>query len=161
MKDLEGRLSVFELLSVLQMLNNARATGRLRVLNKRNRAAVFFEQGNITFADIANRASRIGDYLLDRGAIERTALDGVLSERNPRRKKLGVRLVELGIVDPEAVREAVEQQIREVVYEVVRWTDGKFAFRAGEKPVGQDILNQVPLDHLMLEGVRRMDEGVA
>ena len=161
MKDLEGKLSVFEPLSVLQMLNNARATGVLRLSSKRNRAAVFFEKGNITFADIANRASRIGEHLLDQGAIEGTTLDGVLAEKNPGRKKLGARLVESGIVDAEAVRDAVESQIREVVYEVVSWKDGKFRFRAGERPQGEDILNDVPLDHLMLEGVRRMDEGFA
>lgn len=158
MKDLEGRLSVVDPMSVLQMLNNARASGRLRVWNRQNRADVFLDGGNITFARVANRASRLGEYLVDQGAIAREALERAASERNGADKKLGAHLVEAGLVGEGAVRDAVMTQIREVVYEIVRWQEGKFTFREGEHPAGEDILNDVPLDHLMLEGVRRMDE---
>lgn len=159
MKDLEGRLSVFDPLSVLQMLNLARATGRLRISSRTNRAEVFFEQGNITFAGIANRASRLGESLVGRGDIAQEELDRVLANGSPNGMKLGERLVSSGLVEAEAVRAAVAAQIRDVVYEIVRWREGKFAFREGERPVDEDILNDAPLDHLMLEGVRRMDEG--
>ena len=159
MKDLEGRLSVIDPMSLLQTLNCARVTGRLRVFHRENRADVFFDRGNITFARVANRASRLGEHLVEQGAIAREAIERAAAERASGRKKLGAHLVETGLVAADAVREAVMAQIREVVYEIVRWQEGKFAFRGGERPVDEDILNDVPLDHLMLEGVRRMDEG--
>ncbi|HMB71170.1 MAG TPA: DUF4388 domain-containing protein [bacterium] len=159
MKDLEGRLHVIDSMSVLQMLNSARVTGRLRLWNRENRADVFFDAGNITFARVTNRSSRLGEYLVSQGAITRGALEWAAAARDGDRKKLGVHLVEEGLVEEAAVREAVTAQIREVVFEIVKWRDGKFAFREGERPMNEDILNDVPLDHLMLEGVRRMDEG--
>lgn len=159
MKDLEGRLNVVDPMAVLQMLNNARLTGRLRLWNRQNRADVFFDGGNITFARVANRASRLGEYLIEQGAITRGALEWAAAERNGDGKKLGAHLVDQGLVGEDAVRDAVVTQIREVVYEIVKWREGKFTFRDGERPVNEDILNDVPLDHLMLEGVRRMDEN--
>jgi len=157
-KDLEGRLHIIDPMSVLQTLNSARATGRLRLRNRENRADVFFDGGNITFARVANRASRLGEHLVDRGAIAREALERAAAARAGR-TKLGAHLVQSGLVEEEAVRDAVMAQIREVVYEIVRWQEGKFSFRNGDCPVDEDILNDVPLDHLMLESVRRIDEN--
>jgi hypothetical protein len=157
-RDLQGRLEVIEPMAVLQMLHNVRATGRLNLSAQRNRADVFFERGNISFASVDARPSRIGELLVEQGAIERSTLQRFLDEKRPR-KKLGARLVESGAVAAELIEHAVETQIREVIYEVVRWREGRFRFRSGERPVGEDILNQAPLAHLMLEGARRMDEA--
>ena len=74
-------------------------------------------------------------------------------------QELGERLVEASAVPVEAVRDAVRAQIREVVYEVVRWSAGRFVFVAGERPRDEDILLDVPTDELMMEGLRRLDEG--
>ena len=46
----------------------------------------------------------------------------------------------------------------EVVYEVVRWRKGWFQFGAGKKPTAQDVFIDIPLDNLMLEGLKRLDE---
>jgi hypothetical protein len=158
MRDLQGRLEVIEPMAVLQMLNHVRATGRLQLSAGRNRAEVFFERGNISFASVDARPFRIGEYLVEQGAVERTTLQRFLDDRKPG-KKLGTRLIEAGVVAAELIEHAVEMQIREVIYQVVRWREGRFQFRAGERPVGEDILNQAPLDHLMLESARRMDEA--
>ena len=156
-KDLEGRLEIFETVAVLQMLHHSRVTGRLQVTRKSNRANLFFDGGNVSFADIVKRPALLGEYLVSQGAITRAALDYFLEARHPT-KKLGVRLVEAGVVTEDVVREAVESQIREVIYEIVGWGEGRFQFRSGDRPEGEDIRISVPLDHLMLEGARRLDE---
>ena len=52
----------------------------------------------------------------------------------------------------------IEEQIKEVVYEVVRWKKGWFQFSADKKPGEQDVFIDIPLDSLILEGLKRLDE---
>jgi len=155
-EDLKGKLAVFEAISVMQFLNLAESTGRLDFKVPNNRASVFFVNGNVTFAGIANRPQKLGEYLVQTGLVEQSQIDELLAM--PNRKKLGVLLVESGILDKEQLRSAVEEQIKQVIYEIVRWHRGIFAFADGREPYDQDILIDVPLDHLMLEGLKRMDE---
>lgn len=157
-KDLEGRLEIFETTALLHMLNQSRVTGRLQLTRRANRASLFFDAGNLTFADIVKRPAMLGEQLVREGALDRATLDFFLQARHPT-KKLGMRLVQAGVVAEEVVRSAVESQIREVVYEILGWGEGRFLFRSGERPDGEDIHIAVSLDHLMLEGARRIDEN--
>jgi hypothetical protein len=156
-EDLVGRLNVFEPISVMQMLNLEQATGELELVTGKNTASVFFERGNVTFAGIANRPMKLGEYLVRDGVVSQAQLDGAL-KKVKRGKKLGTLLIEAGVITEDALRAAIKEQIKHVIYEIVRWHDGKFAFTSGKKPEQQDILIDIPLDHLMLEGLKRLDE---
>ncbi|MCK5439616.1 MAG: DUF4388 domain-containing protein [Gemmatimonadetes bacterium] len=155
-EDLKGKLAVFSPISIMQFLNLAESTGRLDFAVPNNRASVFFVQGNVTFAGIANRSLKLGEYLVQTGLVEQSVIDELLQK--PNRKKLGVLLVESGILEQDQLRRAVEEQIKQVIYEIVRWTRGTFTFRHGAEPTQQDIFIDIPLDHLVLEGVKRLDE---
>lgn len=157
MQDLTGNLAVFEPISVLQMLNLAQASGELRLTAEDNAASVFFERGSVTFAAIANRPIKLGEILLREKRITRKTLDRMLKNKREG-MKLGVRLMEEGIIKESELKGAIEEQIKEVVYEVVRWRQGRFVFEGGRRPKAQDILIDIPLDRLMLEGLKRMDE---
>jgi hypothetical protein len=158
-KDLEGKLSVFEASAVLQMVHNARLTGRLELIQGMNRARVFFEDGNISFTDLKNRPAKLGESLVRSGAIKRDALERVLREAGSP-GKLGERLVTAGLVTEEDIRAAVAVQIQEVIYEAIQWKRGRFVFDADVLASGEDIRNELPLDHLILEGARRVDESL-
>ena len=82
MQDLEGNLRVFEPICVLQMLNLAQATGELRVEAKSNSATVYFERGNVTFAGIANRPVKLGEYLLRDKLVSKSALNKILKKNS-------------------------------------------------------------------------------
>jgi len=157
MRDLEGSLKVFDPSSVLQWLNLAESTGELELSVWNNSATIFFSRGHVTFASIANRPVKLGEYLVKEGLLDRKDLEKALKGKG-RRKKLGDLLVESGAIERAALSRAVEEQIKEVIYEVVRWEDGRFRFSSGKMPDDQDVLIDVPLDHLMLEGLKRLDE---
>ena len=156
--DLEGKLNVFEATAVFQMLNLAQATGKLVLDAGFNSARVFFELGNITFAEISNKPMKLGQYLIKEGLIDKDQLKNAL-ENKPKDVKLGTVLVNDGAIEEPALRNAVEEQIKEVIYEAVRWNRGKFSFSKSLKPKAQDIFINIPIDHLMLEGLKRMDES--
>jgi hypothetical protein len=157
MSDLEGCIEVFEPISVLQLLNLAQATGELGFATDDNSARVYFDRGNVTFAGIKNRPLKLGELLLKEKRIKKKDLDKIL-EKKSAGKRLGDLLIEAGVIGEDELRYAVEEQIKEVIYEVVRWRSGRFSFTKDKLPRRQDILIDIPLDHLMLEGLKRLDE---
>jgi hypothetical protein len=157
MSDLEGRIEVFEPIAILQLLNLAQVTGELVLDTDNNAAHVYFDRGNVTFAGITNRPLKLGELLLREKRIKRKDLDRIL-EKKAEGKRLGDLLIEAGVIAEDELRYAVEEQIKEVIYEVVRWHFGSFSFTKDTLPRRQDILIDIPLDHLMLEGLKRLDE---
>jgi hypothetical protein len=155
---LKGDLAVFQPIAVMQMLNLASATGELRLLRDGNSASVYFEKGNLTFAGIKNRPVKLGEYLVRKGLVPRGALDEALARRASSHKRIGALLVEAGHIGETGLKTAVVEQIKEVVFEIVRWQAGTFVFHLGKSPAPQEILIDIPLDHLMLEGLTRLDE---
>jgi hypothetical protein len=158
MSDLKGDLAVFPPIPVMQMLNLAAATGELKLLRGENSASIFFEKGNLTFAGIKDRPVKLGEYLVRKGLIPQSALEEALVKRSSSRKRIGALLVESGHIGESGLRNAVVEQIKDVIYEIVRWQNGTFTFYRDRKPAPQDILIDIPLDHLMLEGLKRLDE---
>ena len=155
--DLEGNLAVFEPISVFQLISLAEATGELSLDVGDNSARVFFDGGSVTYAEISNRKVKLGEYLVQQKLVTQKNLDKILV-KNRKGKKLGRLLVEGDVIDEPLLRSAIEEQIKEVVYEVVRWKKGWFQFSAGKKPGEQDVFIDIPLDSLILEGLKRLDE---
>ena len=158
MPDLEGNLSVFQPISVMQMLNLAGATGELSVAGESNSANIFFERGNVTFAGITNRSVKLGEFLVREGLVTKSALEGVLKKRGRRKKRIGDLLVEAELIKQSQLKRAVEAQIMDVIYEVVRWQCGSFSFEKNKTPPAREVRIDIPLDHLLLEGLKRLDE---
>lgn len=155
--DLRGSLLVFEPISVLQFLNLSSVTGELKFEVKGNSARVYFDAGTVTYAEISTRRFRLGEFLVAKELISREALDIVLSTRN-KGEMIGAALLRLGAIDEQVLRTTIEEHMREVIYEVVRWRKGSFGFVSGRKPSARDVVIGMPLENLMLEGLKRMDE---
>jgi len=158
MSDLRGDLAVFPPIPVMQMLNLAEATGQLKLARPGNSASVFFEKGNVTFAEIEDRPVKLGEYLIREGLIDERALDDALGKRASAKKRIGALLVEAGHIDEVTLRTAILVQVKEVIFEIVRWQEGTFSFLKNKKPAPQEVRIDIPLDHLMLEGLKRLDE---
>lgn len=155
--DLRGNLATFGPISVLQLINLEQTTGELTFESGGNTARLYFKVGSVTYAEIADRRMKLGTYLVEQRLITSAALDLALQVQGARRR-LGSVLVEMGEIDAETLRRAIEEQIKDVVYEVVRWRVGRFRFASGRKPSNQDVFIDIPLDHLILEGLKRLDE---
>lgn len=159
--DLRGNLAVFGPISVLQLISLQSSTGELTFECGINTARVYFDSGNVTFAEIANRRMKLGEYLVAEGLVTRVHLERALELKDDK-KRLGALLVEIGAIDAVSLRRAIEEQIKEVMYDLVRWKSGRFRFTNNRRPNAQDIFIDIPLDHLILEGLKRLDEeGVA
>jgi hypothetical protein len=156
--DLRGDLKAFEPVFVFQLLNLALATGKLRIKGSDTIASIYFDRGNIRFAEISARPVKLGEYLVREGYVSAEMLKDALTKQT-RRTKLGKILVRDKILDESVLKQAITEQIKEVVFEVVKWNQGTFTFHKDKQPKSEDIFIDIPLDRLMLEGLTRWDES--
>jgi len=157
---LAGDLGVISIAEVLQMLQLQRQTGSLVVVTRGGEVTMYLYEGSVDLA--RSRGLRdeflLGRYLVDRQALTRETLEQVL-KNNPSRRPLGERLMELGLATESQIRRALEKQTSELVYEVVRWQQGRFAFDVGYvDPAARGTGLQLPIGALTMEGFRRVDE---
>jgi hypothetical protein len=157
---LQGRLGPFTVADVFQFLAMAEATGRLVVEAADDRAMAYFHRGRLIYARRNRPPERLGDRLLRLGLLERRQLAGMelRAELAPAGKRIGQVLVEAGSIDQDTLRRVVRDQIRETVSDILAFRRGDFHFEAGRLPHDEDILLDVSLDVLLLEGMKRLDE---
>ena len=159
--DFGGDLSILEPSVVFQIMNISLITGELKFVTADNAASFYFKEGELLYATIDTRKSRLGKFLLDKGWITEEQLDTVLREfkSKGKHKRIGNLLIAHGYLDFNSLAAAIQEQMKEVVYEVLSWNRGQFTFFHGVLPQDEDILLDVKLDHLILEGLRRLDEA--
>jgi hypothetical protein len=157
---LSGDISVISVAEVLQLLELQRKTGTLLVATRGGEVSVVVDSGGIALA--RSRGLRdeflLGRFLIAGGVLTRDTLESVVNH-NTSQRPLGERLMELGLATETQVRGALERQTSELVYELVRWKTGRFAFEVGESDeAAQQLALHIPITALVMEGFRRVDE---
>lgn len=156
---LTGDIAAIPLAEVLQVLQMQRQTGVLRVSNQKAAVTVYLRQGLIDLVQARGLAEeyRLGRYFVERGAVNRQELEAIL--KDDRARLLGENLVESGRVKPEELRDALERQSSELVYDMLRWPYGRFSFsREAFRPEADTAKLGLSVAALVLEGFRRVDE---
>jgi CheY-like chemotaxis protein len=157
-----GDLAIVPVADVLQMLDLQKQTGVLVVTRGDARTEVFLREGRVLWVFGRNLREEflLGRFIVDAGAISRQDLDLFLQSRSGSRKLLGAQLVKLGYLSPEELRDALARQSSEIVYEMLRWTGGRFWFRRTEErpPPAADANLDLAVGQLLMEGFRRVDE---
>jgi hypothetical protein len=157
--DLRGRIELFTVANIFQLLHLSQATGKLVLTGGGQRARVYFHQGNLIYARTDAETERLGEYLVRTGVLDSAQLEGAkMRAEMAKGRRIGTILVEGGSLSSEELKEAVRSQIKEVVYRLVGIEEGTFAFYSQIYPENEDILLDVSLDYLMLEGLRKLDE---
>ncbi|HKK69767.1 MAG TPA: DUF4388 domain-containing protein [Candidatus Krumholzibacteria bacterium] len=156
--DLRGRIDLFGVANIFQLLHQAEATGKLVLEGEDQRGRVYFHQGSLIYARTDADVERIGDLLVRKGALEPAQLEGAKIQADRRGVRIGTVLVESGGLEDDVLAQAIKDQIMEVVYHLVRIDRGSFAFYSQIYPENEDILLDVSLDLLLLEGLRKLDE---
>ena len=158
---LAGDISVVSIAEVLQLLDLQRQSGALSMFTKHHEVTLYVMKGRVDFA--SSRGMRgeflLGRYLIEIGAVTRDELINVIEHRGSSKRLLGELLVQLGMVTEEQVRRALARQTSELVYEVVRWSSGRFAFTVdAENPAAIKAALGMETGALVMEGFRRVDE---
>jgi tetratricopeptide (TPR) repeat protein len=156
---IEGALAEVSLADICQLLSMGRKTGCLEMSEGSNLGYIYFDDGRVTFSSVINRPDRLGDLLVKNGVITEADLNGAMeAQKSSAGKRLGEVLIERGSLSQEQLDRYVQVQIEEAVYHLFGWNEGSFKFVADIKPDEDVLLVSVPIDALLMEGARRVDE---
>lgn len=160
---LSGDLSAIPLAEILQLLQLQRQTGILTVFDSKTEVQIAMREGLVDLATSRGAADefRLGRYVIELGVLDRRALDDFIKrERDSGKSRLlGDALVAEGILSRENIVKALERQSSELIYDVLRWTRGRFVFDHGATRTEASAAQLgLPVASIVMEGFRRVDE---
>lgn len=160
---LAGDLRLVPIAEVLQLLAAQAHSGILSISRARGRIEVFFRQGRIDFAAAQGIGEEfiLGRFVVALQLMTKPDLEAFLKSRAEGSKRLlGQQLVKLGYISDAELGQAITKQTCELVYEILRWNFGRFAFRATRDLPSSAVEASLGLevDGILMEGFRRVDE---
>src|SRR3990172_12756334 len=122
---LEGHLEDLSLADIFQIINLRKKRGVLTVENSTSKGRIVFHSGLILYASLQNR-EKLGERLIKEGLIQEKDLEMALRIQKERKahEPLGAILAENKFIDKNALEEILQEQLKEVVYELLSVSGG-------------------------------------
>jgi DNA-binding response OmpR family regulator len=165
---LAGNLSVIALADVLMLLERERQSGTLTVISGDTRLLLCLREGRLDLATAEGVTEEflLGRFLVRSGVMDTPTLLGGLDARRASRAEgeplplLGRFLIDRGLIQPEDLTRALAVQTAALLFESLRWQEGRFAFeRSDDLPASaREAALALGVPALLLEGFRRVDE---
>jgi CheY-like chemotaxis protein len=161
---LAGDLAIVSVADVLLLLQDRGYTGTVNLAHGRARMDIHLGQGRVEFAGAHGVADEflLGRFLVSGGHLSEESLAQALEERKNAggTELLGAYLCGRDLLTPAGLRKAMAKQTAALVYESLRWGNGRFTFRPlAELPeVAREAALSLAVDGLILEGLRRVEE---
>ena len=157
---LQGNLTEFSLPNVLQLVKMSAKTGTLTLRCEERWGRLYFRSGHIYYAFVDPQVMPLGERLVRSGAITPRQLEeGLGAQRaGPESTRLGTVLEQLGFIDRGTLAEAIGDQIEEAAFDLLGWLEGEFEFLGDAPPADEDIVLELTVDGVIIDGCRRIDE---
>jgi Domain of unknown function (DUF4388) len=142
---------------VVALVGQAGWKGELVVLDGAHTRNIFFEQSHVVAASSTVEVERLGEVLYRYGALtkEQVATTAAAMTGDVR---FGETAVKLGLLTRERLYQLMSRQMEEIVYAVLLVGDGMFFFLDQFDEARVHARQNLAVNGLLLEGVRRMDE---
>ncbi|WP_020676914.1 DUF4388 domain-containing protein [Geopsychrobacter electrodiphilus] len=155
---LAGFLGDMVIPDLLSFFNMFRKTGILHFDLPAGEKSLYFQNGEIVFATSNFPKEDLGELLFATGKVERAALQQARDIAQGR-TTLGRVLVESGAVSPKDLWLMVRTQVEGIVYQLFTAETGSFSYRAKALDSEQIIRLSMSTQNIIMEGLRRQDEG--
>jgi len=156
--EFSGRLASFPMPELLNWAFNERRSGSLVLRRASREKRIYFQHGQVVACVSDDPAEYYGQHLLLNGLLDEGQLVSCLSLCRARKKRLGVVLIEEGILSLEVIQRTLRHLIEDRICDLFLWSHGLFFFQV-EAPPDEEILAE-PIETLtlILEGSRWIDE---
>jgi hypothetical protein len=148
-----GKLKALSISDVLEFLRVLNRCGVLILSDGSREVSLGVREGKILWATSTGPEGSPAHCLLREGQITRDQFE-VVVERENQGERVNRALIELGILTPKDLWEALRSQARSIVLELFAWERGEFLFREGEGTVGSGLELDLPVLDLIAEGIR-------
>lgn len=158
---LQGSLTDFGFVEILQLIASQEKTGTLRLNGERGRDVLVFDAGHVISAWDPRATNRdpFREFLMRREMVPRDHLSRVLKAEISSPHSFAEILLRMRIVSHADLQEAFADHIQEKVEELLQWKEGFFEFVPQEKVVSYTTGISLKTEGLLMEAVRRLDEG--
>lgn len=157
---LEGHLEDLSLADIFQIIHLSKKSGVLTVESDTGKGRIVFHEGQILYASMYDR-EKLGERLVREGLIKETDLEKALRIQKERKshEPLGSILAENRFVDRDILEGILREQLKEIIYELLSWEEGKFKFEPEKLTYPATLGGNISPEYLLLEGSRLKDEG--
>lgn len=157
---------IIELADILQSLQNKRWLGTLEVVSGTSRRCfLFFREGLVQHRKMDHSQVILGRALYELGLIDEADYVMTLVDHERTGRRVGEVLVELGLVDRDAIQKALTFQAREDIFDLFTWKNLDVKFHPGEPPLPtvfgpEDLELRLNISgmSILMEAARRADE---
>ncbi len=157
---LQGDISVVSLDDIFQLFDFAALTGELEIITSTNCGWFYFKQGVLVYGLLESSYRKLGQILVDSNVVTTQQLEECLPLNEvEQQKKIGQLLVDRGHLAGEKLTESLNCQVKEAFFEVLSWKEGTFSYYHDQLPPEEEVKLNERVDHLLLEGMMRFDEG--
>jgi hypothetical protein len=143
---------------LLQWVSQSRKTGTLSVEGEPHNKKIYFRDGLIAAASSENPKEFLGYYLVGWGLLGDEELQELLDMQEHHGTLLGELLVIIGRLSREDLQHILQVKTEETIYELFLWQKGDFRFLENILPAKKFQPLNLPVEMIVLEGVRRKDE---
>lgn len=154
---LTGKLQDCSLPKILIAIQREGKTGVLSLERDNLQKRIYFKKGDAIFASSNYEDDRLGEMLLKAGKITIDQYDHSVRLLKSTGKRQGGILVELGYLSPKDLFWGVKYQVKEIIYSLFLWEDGKYSFIEGNLPTEEVITLRMSIANLIYEGVKRIE----
>ena len=155
---LQGSLASFKLPELLLLLATSKKTGTLAVAAEGRSSHVLFSEGALVFAVSDQEKLRLSAILLRKKKITLDQHQRIDALMRKERSRFGELTVQQGLLTEEQLRSFLKIQVSEVIYDVLLWHGGRFAFYEElDLPAGAVTIS-IDLPNLIMEGARRIEQ---
>jgi len=173
---LQGNIRDFSTTQLLNLVNLSKRSGMLTIFESvptgeedamgnakmkpgGERAKVAFNKGKLIFAELSDQDNGLVAVLNKAGKLTDKQANA-LKERakNTSDKALAMRLIGAKYVTQNDIVACIKQNILDVIYNLMTWSEGPFRFDDNVEPDSKNILVPIDLENVIIEGARRIRE---
>jgi hypothetical protein len=143
---------------LLQWVAQSRKKGTLVVTGSDSTKKIYFDDGMVVATASDNPREFLSYYLVGWSLIGEDELQELLQMQSRHDTLLGELLVIVGRISREELGYVLDVKTEDAVYDLFLWEAGEFRFLENILPSKKFQPTQLPVDMLILEGIRRKDE---
>jgi hypothetical protein len=151
-----GDLGATPLPKVLATIHRYRVPGVITARRPDVVKKIFLDAGKVVFATSSDMEDALGSFLVRRGLITPADL-----EESGRRiafgaKRQGEVLIDMGVLDPEAIGSAILDQVSAILWSIFDWDSGEVTFEVGRFRAEEKIQMDLAIDRAIREGIMKV-----
>jgi hypothetical protein len=155
---ISGNLRTMPFADLLQWVSQSRKTGTLSVEGDPYNKKIYFRNGLVAAASSENPKEFLGYYLVGWDVLGEEELQELLEMQEQYGTLLGELLLIVGRLTREELQHILQVKTEEAIYELFVWEEGEFRFLENILPAKKFQPLNLPVEMIILEGVRRKDE---